>query len=82
LSQGVDGLGKESLQSASSLARASVFNQGCIVTPRKHIDRNTQGSAPRDLHAFACAFGIDMQSLGYPRLDRSEPTTTPGKGSA
>jgi hypothetical protein len=82
LSQGVDELSKESLQSASSLARASVFNQGCIVTTRKHIDGNTQGSALRGLHAFACAFGIDMQSLGYSQLDRSEPTSTPGKGSA
>jgi hypothetical protein len=83
LSQGVDELGKESLQSASSLARASVFNQGCIVTTRKHIDRNTQGSAQRDLHAFACAFGgIAMTSLGYAQLDRSEPMPSPGKGSA
>jgi hypothetical protein len=83
LSQGVDGLGKESLQSASSLARASVFNQGCIVTTRKHIDRNTQGRAQRDLHAFVCAFGgIAMTSQGDARLDRSEPMPTPGKGSA
>jgi hypothetical protein len=81
LSQGVDGLGKESLQSASSLARASVFNQGCIVTTRKHIDRHTQGSAQRDLHAFACAFG-GIAMGGYSRLDRSEPMPTPGKGSA
>jgi hypothetical protein len=85
LSQGVDELGKESLQSASSLARATVFNQGCIVTTRKHIDRNTQGSAQRDLHAFACAAGFAVGGIamsGYSRLDRSEPMPTPGKGSA
>ncbi|WOB07703.1 hypothetical protein [Piscinibacter gummiphilus] len=53
------------------------------MTTRKHIDRNTQGSAQRDLHAFACAFGgIAMTSLGDARLDRSEPITTPGKGGA
>ncbi|MBL0729906.1 hypothetical protein [Piscinibacter sp. HJYY11] len=53
------------------------------MTTRQHIDRNTQGRAQRDLHAFACAFGgIAMTSQGYARLDRSEPITTPGKGSA
>jgi hypothetical protein len=52
------------------------------VTTRKHIDRHTQGSAQRNLPAFACAFGIDMQSQGHARLDRSEPTHPPGKGSA
>jgi len=56
------------------------------VTTRKHIERTTQGSASRNLHAFACAAGfavggIAMQ-LGYSRLDRSEPMPSPGKGSA
>ena len=82
LSQGVDELGKDSLQSASSLARASVFNHRQSIVTFKHIDRNTQGSAPRDLHAFACAFGGIGMQVGYSRLDRSEPTPTPGKGSA
>jgi hypothetical protein len=48
----------------------------------QHIDRNVKGRAQRDLHAFACACGGIAMQAGYSLLDRSEPTPTPGKGSA